>query len=51
MQVIWHDGKCLLYADGLSAETAKDISHEWNFNNCEIRVTEEAGGSQKEPEG
>ena len=45
MDIIWHDGKCLLIADGMSATQAKEMMSEWQFRECEIIVegTESSG--------
>jgi hypothetical protein len=43
MKVIWHDGNCLLYVDGISAKQAKVMSDEWQFKNCEVIVNENEG--------
>ena len=42
LDIIWHDGECLLVADGLSAEQAEQLGREWSFKACEVTVDEAA---------
>ncbi len=44
-QVIWNDGQCLLFVDGISAEQAGAISKDWEFKSCEVKVESELGES------
>ena len=46
-QVIWNDGQCLLFVDGISAEQAGLISRDWEFKNCEVKVESELGESEE----
>ena len=37
-RVLWHDGECLLYVDGVTIEQAKDLEESWQFRNCEVLI-------------
>ena len=50
VQVIWHDGECLLYVDGISADQAGNMSKEWEFGDCGVKVESELGEGQAGPE-
>jgi len=41
--VIWHDGRCLLYVEGISASQAAEVTKYWEFTECEITVESEMG--------
>ena len=41
IDIIWHDGKCLLVADGMNIEQARELKQAWNFKECDITVTDE----------
>ena len=47
--IIWHDGKCLLIADGMSATQAKEMMSEWQFKECEIIVEKSESSGGKKP--
>lgn len=44
INLVWHDGECLLWVEGISAEQAGNMSKEWAFGDCEIRVDSALGG-------
>ena len=46
-QVLWHDGKCLFFVDGISAQQAGEMTKEWEFEPCEIKVESELGESEE----
>lgn len=46
-QVLWHDGKCLFFVDGISAQQAGEMTKEWEFEPCEIHVDSELGASEE----
>jgi len=39
VDVLWHDGRCLLIAEGINAAEAKEITQMWQFKECEIKVS------------
>jgi hypothetical protein len=47
VKIVWHDGNCLLYAEGLSAEQATDIQKRWEFRDCEVIVNDFEGKQSK----
>ena len=49
-QVMWHDGKCLFFVDGITGQQAGEISKVWDFEPCEIKVDSELRGGQGSPE-
>ena len=43
-KMLWHaskDGDCVLFIEGLSAETGKDLSDNWKMQDCNINLIEE----------
>ena len=40
LDIIWYDGKCLLVAEGMSIEQAKEIKQDWKFEACKIETKE-----------
>ena len=48
VQVIWSDGECLLYIDGMQAEQAKELQKDWSMERCNIAVRSSAG-TEKNP--
>jgi len=45
INLIWHDGECLLFVEGISAEQAGNMSKEWEFSECSA-VSESDLGSE-----
>ena len=45
--VIWHDGECMFFVEGLSTEQAGSIEKGWRFGDCEIKVESELGESEE----
>jgi uncharacterized lipoprotein NlpE involved in copper resistance len=48
INLIWHDGQCLLFVEGISAEQAGNMSKEWEFGECEIKVESELGTGEED---
>ena len=46
MQILWVDGKCVMFVDGISAAQAKDLQQGWRSKKCEIEVSGHAGEEQ-----
>ena len=46
-QVLWHDGKCLFFVDGISAQQAGEMTKAWEFEPCDVKVDSELGESQE----
>ena len=48
VDVIWHDGECLLVAEGVSAAQAKTMVESWQFRECDIKIsgTEKSNGTK-----
>ncbi len=42
-QVLWHDGNCLFFVDGVSAQQAVEMTKDWEFEPCEIKLESEMG--------
>lgn len=40
LKIIWYDGKCLMVADGMSIEQAKEIKEYWKFEECKVQVSD-----------
>ena len=38
--ILWSDGECIFHAKGMSLEQAQDLQHQWNFENCDVRITD-----------
>jgi hypothetical protein len=47
LKVLWHDGDCVLYVEGLTVEQAKGLREKWEFKGCNVVVDENEGGSKK----
>jgi hypothetical protein len=47
LKVLWHDGECVLYLEGLSIEQARGLKEKWEFKDCNVVITENEGGSKK----
>jgi hypothetical protein len=47
INLIWHDGECLLYIEGISAEQAGKVNKEWQFTSCGITVESELGAGKE----
>jgi hypothetical protein len=37
-KVVWHNGQCLLLVDGMTAQQAKQLTHEWELEDCKVSV-------------
>ena len=42
-KVLYSDGGCVLYVDGVSSIQAESITKEWRMKGCEIVITNEVG--------
>ena len=42
-RVLYSDGGCVLYIDGVSSTQAGSITKEWRTKGCEIVITNEVG--------
>ena len=40
IDLIWHNGQCLLVADGMSIEQAREIHQSWTFEDCKIEISD-----------
>ena len=49
MNVVWHDGKCLLIVDGMSVTQAEEMMAEWQFKECEVVVDSSESSGDKKP--
>jgi hypothetical protein len=47
LKVLWHDGNCVLYVEGLTVEQARGLKEKWEFKDCNVVITENDGGSKK----
>jgi hypothetical protein len=47
INLIWHDGECLLYIEGISAEQAGKVNKAWEFSTCGITVESELGAGKE----
>ena len=47
--MMWHDGKCLFVAEGLSVTEAKSIMKEWQFKECEVLMKGSTTANGKKP--
>ena len=51
MRMIWHDGECMLYIDGMQAEQAEELQKDWSMEQCDVAVQSRAGKEEPPPEG
>ena len=43
IKILWHtgaSGDCVFYAEGMSVEKGKEITDEWNLEDCSVKVNE-----------
>ena len=44
IDVIWHDGQCLLIVNGINVDEAAKTLEEWQLRECEIELGKQRSG-------
>jgi hypothetical protein len=40
---VWSNGRCIMVAEGISIESAKQMSKSWTFEDCKVEMTNNEG--------
>jgi len=38
MSVMWSNGGCVFIAEGMSVQEAKEMTRDWDFNKCVVKI-------------